>query len=85
MAQLAVRLPRPPLLHVAACVCVRLPGWRVSGGAPWRRSGGASRAELASGTQGSTGHSGYYYYYYYHYYYYHYYYYYYYYYHPWGT
>ena len=23
MAQLAVRLPRPPLLHIAACVCVR--------------------------------------------------------------
>ena len=34
MAQLAVRLPRPPRLHIAACVCVRSPGWRVSGGAP---------------------------------------------------
>jgi len=30
MAQLAVRLPRPPRLHIAACVCVRSPGWRVS-------------------------------------------------------
>ena len=35
-AQLAVRLPRPPRLHIAACVCVRSPGWRVSGGAPCR-------------------------------------------------
>ena len=38
---------------------------RVSGGAPWRRSGGASRAELASGMEGSTGRYSHYYYYYY--------------------
>ena len=28
-SQCGSRLPRPPLLHVAACVCVRPPGWRV--------------------------------------------------------
>ena len=52
--------------------------------APWqRRSGGASRAELAGGTEGSPGHYGAYYYYHFHYYHHHYYYYYYYYYYYW--